>query len=81
VHLAAGGRADLGVGVDEARRGEDPQASLRAEVVAGPGQRGALEGEQEVDRHRVDAVGAQIHQDVDQFLVGLAHSGDDARAR
>src|SRR5712691_400676 len=52
VDLAAAGQPDLGVRADEPDHGQDAQAAPRGE---GPlaAQRGALERDQEVDRHRV----------------------------
>src|ERR1022692_96294 len=44
-------------------------------------QRGALERDQEVDRHRVRVKLAQRERHVGQLLVGLAHPGDQAGAR
>ncbi len=79
VHLAPAGDPHLGVRVDEADHREDAQAALRGEVPL-LGERGALEGDQEVDRDGVRAQLAQREHHVDEVLVALAHAGDQAGA-
>ncbi len=79
VHLAAARDPDLDVRADEADHRQDAQAALRGEVPL-LGERGALERDQEVDRHRVRAELAQRVDDVDQVLVALAHARDQAGA-
>ncbi len=79
VHLTAAGDPDLDVGADEPHHRQDAQAALRAEVPL-LGERGALERDQEVDRHRVRVQLAQREDHVDQVLVALAHAGDQAGA-
>ena len=80
VDFPAAGQPDLGVRAGEPDHGQDAQAALRGQ---GPlaAQRGALERDQEVDRHRVGVQFAQREHDVDELVVGLAHPGDQARAR
>ena len=66
--LAAARDADLGVRADEADHRQDAQTALRGEVPL-LGERGALEGDQEVHRNGVRIELAQREDDVDQVLV------------
>nr|MCF0097820.1 hypothetical protein [Streptomyces sp. MH191] len=79
VHLAAARDPHLDVRAHEPHHRQDAQAALRGEVPL-RGQRGALDRDEEVDRHRVRVQRAQREHDVGQVLVALAHSGDQPRA-
>ena len=79
VVFPSGRRAELTVGVDQAHHRQDAQAPLRGELPVGM-QRRALEGKQEVHRHRLGAELPQCEGHLHEFLVGLPHPRNEAGA-
>jgi len=80
VDFPAAGQPDLGVRASEPDHSQDAQAALRGQ---GPlaAQRGALERDQEVDRHESGSSSRSANTTSMSSSSGLAHPGDQARAR
>ena len=72
VDLAPTGDPDLGGREQEAIEGQDPEAALRGQLPRAR-QRRPVDGDEEVDRDRVDVERSQCEPDIDDVVVGLTH--------
>ena len=78
VEFTSGGGAELGSRTDEAEQAEDAEAVFGGQVFD-LGELIACDRQQEVHRDRVHAHLSQGRGDFDQFVIRLAHPGDQAR--
>ena len=80
VHLAAAGDPQFPVRAQEANGAQNAQAMLWGQRV-GALQRGALEGDEEVDRDRIGIDGFERFNRFDDLVVRLAQADDESRTR
>src|SRR5699024_9890498 len=80
VHLATAGDSQFPVRAQEANGAQNAQAMLWGQRV-GALQRGAVEGDEEVDRDRIGFDGFERFNRFDDLVVRLAQTDDESRTR